>query len=45
MLNKKIIISFLTFCLLSSSIYAKQNDDEKESKKLLQPIYSDSLPE
>src|SRR5574344_1425907 len=33
MLNKKIIISFLTFCLLSSSIYAKQSDDERESKK------------
>ena len=32
MLNKKIIISFLTFCLLSSSIYAKQSDDERESK-------------
>ena len=34
MLNKKIIISFLTFCLLSSSIYAKQSDNERESKKL-----------
>ncbi len=33
MLNKKIIISFLTCCLLSSSIYAKQSDDERESKK------------
>ena len=33
MLNKKIIISFLTFCLLSSSIYGKQSDDERESKK------------
>ncbi len=33
MLNKKIIISFLTFCLLSSSIYAKQSDNERESKK------------
>ena len=33
MLNKKIIISFLTFCLLSSYIYAKQSDNERESKK------------
>ena len=33
MLNKRVIISFLTFCLLSSSIYAKQSDDERESKK------------
>ena len=33
MLNKKIIISFLTFCLLSSSIYGKQSDNERESKK------------
>lgn len=33
MLNKKIIISFLTICILSSSIYAKQSDDERESQK------------
>ena len=33
MLNKRVIISFLTFCLLSSYIYAKQSDDERESKK------------
>ena len=33
MLNKKIIISFLTICLLSSSIYAKQSDNERENKK------------
>ncbi len=33
MLNKRVIISFLTICLLSSSIYAKQVDDEKGSKK------------
>ena len=75
MLNKRVIISFLTICLLSSYIYAKQSDDERESKKrdhkhsnyhkdkdysdkkiksekqkdippgLLQPIYSDRLPE
>ena len=33
MLNKRVIISFLTICLLSSYIYAKQSDDERESKK------------
>ena len=32
MLNKRLFISFLTFCLLSSSIYGKQSDDERESK-------------
>ena len=31
MLNKRVIISFLTICLLSSYIYAKQSDDERES--------------
>ncbi|PRM90680.1 hypothetical protein [Aliarcobacter cryaerophilus] len=33
MLNKRFIISFLTICLLSSYIYAKQVDDEKGNKK------------
>ena len=33
MLNKRVIISFLTICLLSSYIYAKQSDNERENKK------------
>lgn len=32
MLNKKIIISFVTTCLLGGSLYAKPNKEERNNK-------------
>ncbi len=32
MLNKKVVVSFVTVCLLGSSLYAKQNDEERGNK-------------
>ena len=35
MLNKKVVVSFVTVCLLGSSLYAKQNDEERGNKDKL----------
>ena len=32
MLNKKIIISFVTTCLLGGSLYTKPNEEERNNK-------------